>query len=402
MPEDEKFMRRALELAAKAWGKTLPNPMVGAVLVKNSRVIGEGWHAYDGGSHAEVVCINSVKNFIKPSENAADALKGATMYITLEPCSTKGRTGACVDAIAAAKIAKVKIATLDPNPLHSGRGVEILRALGVECETGILEKDARNMNFIFEHNITKRSLMIAMKYAVSFDGKIAERLGVRTKISGEDAIVHLMKLRALFPAIGVGAGTVVADDPSLTVRGDFFGELCGVRLVFDSHLTLADYHKTRNLKSFKIFSDGFSEKTRIVCGADADLEKLALLERMGISCMRLNTSRESSSGFGEKSEADYWRSLKDRLYSEGICALMVEGGARVFRSLVRAREADCILEYRSQKTLGDAALPLLADACNFPKNFEMSEEERLKFPNGDIFFRKTPETRLRESKDGKI
>lgn len=384
MTEDEKFMRRALALAREGWGQTHPNPMVGAVLVKNSRVIGEGAHLKNGGAHAEIECLNSVKKFLKSGENADAKIEGATMYVTLEPCSTKGRTGACTDAIISAKIAKVKIAAIDPNPLHSGKGVEILRNAGVECETGILKSEAENLNFIFNHHIVDNSPLIAMKYAVSADGKIAERRGVRTRISGEDALKHLMEMRALFPAIGVGSGTVVADDPSLSSRREGFEESCGLRLVFDSHLSLANYHKTRNLKSLKIFSDRFASQTLVVCGSDADVGSLALLERMGISCLKLNCSR-GEGGF----ERAYWAALKDELSSRGICALMVEGGARVFKSLVNAQQASCILEYKSRKTLGDTALPLLDDACDFPENFNASTDEILKFLNGDVFTRKT-------------
>ena len=137
--DDDAYMQRALELAKKGWGNTAPNPMVGAVLVKGGRIIGEGFHERDGAPHAERACL----------ANATEDPKGATMYVTLEPCSTHGRTGACTDAIIDAKIAEVKIGALDPNPAHAGRAPQILRDRGIACETGILERECERLNFIF-------------------------------------------------------------------------------------------------------------------------------------------------------------------------------------------------------------------------------------------------------------
>ncbi len=166
MPEnvDEFYMRRALALAERAWGDTSPNPMVGAVLVKNGEIVGEGWHRRDGFPHAEIECLRSAKT----------SPKGATIYVTLEPCSTHGRTGACTEALLKAGVACVKIGALDPNPVHAGRAVEIFRAANVACEYGILERECTELNFIFNFAIVNKKPLVALNAPSPPTGKLRQ------------------------------------------------------------------------------------------------------------------------------------------------------------------------------------------------------------------------------------
>ncbi len=208
MTRDEAFMRRALELAARARGKTSPNPLVGAVVVKDGAVVGEGYHRKAGEPHAEVHAL----------EQAGSRARGATLYVNLEPCCHFGRTPPCTEAIIRAGIARVVAATLDPNPLVSGKGVARLREAGISVEVGVLEKEARRLNEVFFKYITTRLPFVTLKAALSLDGKIATAAGESKWITGEEARRFVHELRAQHDAVMVGIGTVLADDPSLTVR----------------------------------------------------------------------------------------------------------------------------------------------------------------------------------------
>ncbi|MCL2295291.1 MAG: bifunctional diaminohydroxyphosphoribosylaminopyrimidine deaminase/5-amino-6-(5-phosphoribosylamino)uracil reductase RibD [Spirochaetes bacterium] len=205
----EKYMQIALELAAKGKGRVNPNPMVGAVIVKDERIIGQGFHAKYGGAHAEIEALSACC-----SSDAA----GATLYVTLEPCCHHGKTAPCTDAIIASKISKVVIGCIDPNALVSGKGIEILKAHGIEVETGILEKECRDLNEIFFYYTRTKKPYVVMKYAMSADGKIATSGGQSQWITGELARTSTHRTRGELSAIMVGTGTVLADDPLLTCR----------------------------------------------------------------------------------------------------------------------------------------------------------------------------------------
>ncbi|MCX7750945.1 MAG: bifunctional diaminohydroxyphosphoribosylaminopyrimidine deaminase/5-amino-6-(5-phosphoribosylamino)uracil reductase RibD [Candidatus Bipolaricaulota bacterium] len=203
-------MRRALELARRGWGWTRPNPLVGAVVVKDGEIVGEGWHAVRGGPHAEEVALRA----------AGARAQGADLYLTLEPCvDFPGKcTPPCVDALLAAGIRRVIVATRDPNPCVDGRGLHRLQEAGVEVIEGVLADEARKLNEVFFHWIRTRTPFVVLKLALSLDGKIATRTRRSRWITGEESrrVVHL--LRARYGAVLVGVGTVLADDPSLTVR----------------------------------------------------------------------------------------------------------------------------------------------------------------------------------------
>ncbi len=217
-----KFMKRALELARLGEGYTRPNPLVGCVVVKDGRIVGEGYHARYGGPHAEAVAL----------EEAGSRARGADLYVNLEPCSHWGKTPPCVDAILAAGIRRVILAHRDPNPLVNGRGVERLKSAGVEVEEGVLAEEAARLNDVFLHWIRTKTPFVVLKLAMSLDGKIATWKRKSKWISGEESRRWVQRLRRRYAAVLVGVNTVWADDPALTVR-DFEGPQ-PLRIVLDS------------------------------------------------------------------------------------------------------------------------------------------------------------------------
>lgn len=344
MPQkgDEFFMRRALELASRAWGDTHPNPMVGAVIAKDGRIIAEGWHRRDGGAHAE---INALKNL-------RESPQGAAIYVTLEPCSTRGRTGACTDAIIGSGISRVVIGARDPNPAHAGRAPGIFRAAGIECSEGVLARECADINMIFNFSIARKTAMLAVKYAQTSNGKIAERAGEPSRITEAEARAHVMKYRRLFPAVGVGFGTLVSDNPALTIRGQG-PDQCRLRLVFDRSLSSASL----DIRRFRLFSDPFSENTAVVCDASAPKDAVKKLEKKGVRVIRLPSAKESP--------GDFWKTLKKTLFDMRITGVIVEGGAKILTSAVSSGEADYAFEYTSPRIFPDSALD--AFACKKPE-----------------------------------
>lgn len=204
-------MRMALHLARRGYGTTSPNPMVGAVLVRNSRVIGRGYHHQAGQPHAEIEAL-------RDAQRRGHDPKGATLYVTLEPCSSQGRTPACTDAILAAGLRRVFVGATDPNPAHRGRAYPLLRRAGIEVETGLLGTECDRLNEVFNHWIVHRTPFVTVKAAMTLDGKIATASGESKWITGEKARAYAMKLRQGADAILVGINTVLLDDPGLTFR----------------------------------------------------------------------------------------------------------------------------------------------------------------------------------------
>lgn len=224
---DERYMRRALELAARGAGFTAPNPLVGAVLVKDGRIIGEGWHQRYGGLHAE-------RNAFLDCDARGEDAAGATLYVTLEPCCHYGKTPPCTEAILARGVRRVVVGITDPNPLVAGKGLAILREAGIAVTQGVLEDDCREMNRIFLRYITTGLPYVTLKYAMTLDGKIASVDGSARWITGEAARADVHRLRHRYSAIMVGAGTVLRDDPLLTCRME--GGRNPLRIVCDSRL----------------------------------------------------------------------------------------------------------------------------------------------------------------------
>jgi diaminohydroxyphosphoribosylaminopyrimidine deaminase / 5-amino-6-(5-phosphoribosylamino)uracil reductase len=330
----ESFMREALAEAARAWGDTHPNPMVGAVIVEDGVIVARGFHARAGTAHAEVNALESLGR--KPRD-------GATLFVTLEPCSTRGRTPPCTEAIIAAGIRRVVVGAADPNPSHAGRGFDILRESGVEVITGVLADECEDLNLVFNHWITTGRPLVAAKIATSLDGRIAARSGESKWITGEAARRDVMRWRRLFPAIAVGAGTVAADDPRLTVRDDT-GETCPRRFVIDGSLGTASLNPAP-----RVLTDAYPARTTFVTLESTDPLAVATLEESGVSVWRLP---------GVDGEIDLDAFLS-RCAEEGIAGVLVEGGSRTLGTLLRERRIDYLFSYRAPILFADAmAVPM--------------------------------------------
>lgn len=222
-PADEKYIDLALRLARRGFGRTSPNPMVGSVLVKGERIIGQGWHHRAGGPHAEIEALRAAR------ENP----RGATLYVTLEPCSTHGRTPPCTEAIITAGIKNVTVAATDPNPAHNGRGLAILRKAGIAVRAGLRAEREHKLNEAFRHWIVHGTPFLTVKAAMSLDGKIATRSGESKWITGPKSREYGMNLRFGADAILVGVNTIIADNPQLTIRKSGFEDKALRRIVLD-------------------------------------------------------------------------------------------------------------------------------------------------------------------------
>jgi diaminohydroxyphosphoribosylaminopyrimidine deaminase / 5-amino-6-(5-phosphoribosylamino)uracil reductase len=327
--EHVNFMRRALVLAQNAWGMTAPNPMVGALIVERGKIVAEGWHAQDGGPHAEREVLKNLGR--KPGSKA-------TMYVTLEPCSTPGRTGACCDAIIAAGLKRVVIGATDPNPAHAGGGIEVLKAAGIEVTAGIEAQACTDLNLIFNHWITTESPLIAAKTAVTIDGRIATRTGDSQWITNEASRADVHRWRRLFPSIAVGAMTVLQDNPSLTSRQPDGEEWCPRRFVFDGLLrSVVD----RNLP--KIYTDQYRERTIVVTTPHGGLGYVRKLREEGVTVWVL-PSADRRVNFDD---------FRAKCVEEKISGVYVEGGAQLISEMLRSRHLDYLFNYRAPVFFAD-------------------------------------------------
>lgn len=321
-------MRRALELARGVWGTTHPNPMVGAVIVEDGRIVAEGATAPDGGPHAERLALLARGKTPRPD---------ATMYVTLEPCSTEGRTGACTEAIIASGIKRVVVGAKDPNPAHAGRGFEVLRAAGVEVVSGVLADACTDLNLIFNHWITENRPLIAAKAAVTLDGKIAARTGESRWITNEQSRADVHRWRRLFPGIAVGAMTVMRDNPRLTARQDGV-EWCPWRFVFDGLLrTVVDQNLPR------VYTDGFHERTIVVTTPHGGLGYVRKLQDLGVKVWVINSPTQ------RVAFADF----RQRCAAERISGVYFEGGAQLVSEILRSRQLDYLFVYRAPVLFAD-------------------------------------------------
>ncbi|MFZ9745849.1 MAG: bifunctional diaminohydroxyphosphoribosylaminopyrimidine deaminase/5-amino-6-(5-phosphoribosylamino)uracil reductase RibD [Opitutaceae bacterium] len=328
-PVHEGLMRRALALARGVWGETQPNPMVGAVLVEDGVIVAEGATAPDGGPHAERRALEALGRPPRP---------GATLYVTLEPCCTEGRTGACTARILAAGIRRVVVGAVDPNPAHAGRGLEVLRAAGVEVVSGVLAAECADLNLIFNHWITHGTPLLAAKVASTLDGKLACRTGDSQWITGEAARADVHRWRRLFPGIGVGAMTVLHDNPRLTVRPPGGGESCPVRFVFDGLLrTVVE----KNLP--RVFSDEFRGRTIVVTTPHGGLGYVRKLRDLGVQVWVIESS----------SQRVPFAAFRRRCAEERISGVLIEGGAHLISELLRARELDYLFAYHAPLLFAD-------------------------------------------------
>ncbi len=328
--DDEQWMRQALRLARKGRGRTSPNPMVGAVLVKNGRVTGEGYHARAGGPHAEVVALN------KAGEGARDA----TLYLNLEPCTHYGRTPPCAPAVIQAGVRRVVIGMQDPNPLVKGGGIESLGKAGLEVTVGVLEEECKRLNEAFCKFIVKKEPFVTLKAAAALDGKIATREGESKWISGEASRRFVHRLRDEVDGVLVGVGTVLKDDPQLTTR--LKGGKNPYRIVLDTHLRIPE--------DARVFGTSPSE-TIVVTTESAPGEKKERLEKKGAQVLIVGSSKGRVG----------LKACLSQLGERGIVNLMVEGGSQINGSFLDEGLIDKLLLFLSPKIIGDKEAPGIFD-----------------------------------------
>ena len=320
---DEKYMQQALHLARRGLGKTSPNPMVGAVIVKGGRVIAQGYHHYFRGAHAEVNAI----------QNAGEDVGGATMYVTLEPCCHYGKTPPCVDAIIQSNISEVIIGTLDPFLEMRGRSIEILNKHGIKTRVGVLEEACRSLNELYLKYITSGIPFITVKFAQTLDGRIATRTGDSRWISSPESLRLAHKLRTQNDAVMVGIGTIIKDDPQLTVR--LVRGKSPTRIVLDSELRVPlDAGVLQNQETVP---------TLVATTSGADGEKLTALRQMGIEVLTVPAD--------EHGDVDLGRLLK-MLGKRDISSVLVEGGAETITSCLQRNLADRLVAIVAPKILG--------------------------------------------------
>ncbi len=319
---DEQWMRRVLRLAEKGRGRTSPNPMVGAVLVKNGEMVGEGYHVKAGTDHAEIIALR----------RAGEKAKGATLYINLEPCTHYGKTPPCAPAVIEARVKRVVIGMKDPNPLVGGRGFESLRKAGVNAEAGILEKECRRLNEAFCKYILRKEPFVILKVAATLDGKIATREGDSKWVSGETSRHFVHRLRDQVDGVVVGIGTVLRDDPQLTARIKKGRD--PYRIILDSRLRVPE--------DAQVVGNSSSE-TIIATTELASRDKIERLEKKGVRILILSS---------KQGRVDL-KNLLSRLGEMGMMSLLVEGGSQVNGSFLDEGLIDKILFFLSPKLIGD-------------------------------------------------
>ena len=322
MKTDQDFMKLALEMAGTAKGKTNPNPMVGAVIVKDGEIVGTGIHRKAGEPHAEVHAFRM----------AGGHAKGATLYVTLEPCSHYGKTPPCAILVKESGVKRVVVAMEDPNPQVAGRGIRLLREAGIEVEVGVLEEEAKRLNERFVHNMLTGRPFVISKTAMTLDGKIAAYNGHSKWVTGEEARKHVHELRKQSDAILVGIGTVLADNPRLTTRLEAGGKN-PVRVILDSALRIP-------LEA--LVTDCTEASTWIAAASDADPVKAKALQEKGLEIILLSK---------DKNGLDL-RELLTRLYEKGITDIIVEGGSQINSAFLREGLIDKFLVYIAPKILG--------------------------------------------------
>jgi len=326
--QDIAFMRRALALAARAAGRTSPNPMVGALGVKEGKGGGEGGLLCAGTPHAEVHALAA----------AGEAARGATVYVTLEPCCHYGRTGPCADALIAAGVKRVVAAMTDPNPKVCGQGLDRLRAAGVEVVEGVLACEAARLNEAFIKWVTTGMPFGIMKTAMTLDGKIATRTGKSRWITGPAARERVHRLRDACDAILVGVGTVLADDPELTARLPEGGGRNPLRVVADS--------TARTPLTARVASDGLAP-TLVAATAAAPAERVEALRAAGVEVLILPAA---ATGVDLRA---LWRALGERR----LTSVLVEGGATVNAAALAANVIDKVYAFVAPKVFGGRAAP---------------------------------------------
>ena len=344
-----EYMELALKLAKKGLGRTSPNPMVGCVVVKDGKIVTEGYHHIYGDFHAERVALNKCE----------EDLTGADMYVTLEPCCHQGKTPPCTDIIIERGIGRVFIGAMDPNPKVAGKGAQILRDHGIQVETGILEKECLELNEVFMHFITRNIPYIAMKYAMTMDGKIATYTGDSKWVTGEEARKHVHQLRKRYSSIMVGIGTVLIDDPMLNCRIETGVD--PIRVICDSHLRIP--MESQIVKTAKHIPT-------IVAHAVHDEEKEKRLKEAGVDLI-------FSSVDGQVDFCD----LVKKMAKRGIDSILIEGGGTFHGTVLKSGLVDRIYCYMAPKLIGgkEAKSPVEGDGFSLMKEaVEIDDTEIIK------------------------
>lgn len=341
---EEQFMKRAIELAKQGTGWTAPNPLVGAVVVKNGRVIGEGYHRKYGELHAERNALAAC------TEDPA----GATLYVTLEPCCHYGKTPPCTEIIIEKKIAKVVIGSRDPNPKVAGKGARILREHGIEVVEDYMREACDALNPVFFHYITTKTPYVVLKFAMTLDGKIATRTGASKWITGEAARNHVHQLRGRYAGILAGIGTVLADDPMLNCRID--GAHQPLRIILDSHLRIPMGSRlVRSAKEYPLL---------IVCN-----ESIRDREEGASRIQKLEEAGAKVWTLPEKNGHPDLNVLMQRLGEEKIDSVLIEGGGTVNEAALKAHIVHHVYAYIAPKIFGgeDAKTPVEGSGIRLPQ-----------------------------------
>ncbi len=355
--QEREYMLRAIELARKGEGYTNPNPLVGAVIVKDGRIIGEGYHEKYGELHAERNAVASLK----------ESAEEATIYVTLEPCCHYGKTPPCTEAIIENKISKVVIGSRDPNPLVAGKGADILRKAGIEVVEDFMREECDQLNPVFFHYISTRRPYVVMKYAMTADGKIATKTGASKWITGEASRQEVMKMRHRYSGIMVGIGTVLADDPTLNAR--IPGGKDPVRIICDSHLRIPlDSNICRTAK----------EQKTIVAYASGNPEKIRELEKQQITCVKMGETR-----------IDLNLLMKYLGEKEKIDSILLEGGGTLNESALEAGIVKEVYAFIAPKIFGggEAKSPVEGVGVDTPDNCYRFKVKETKITGEDLMIR---------------
>ena len=358
--EDQRRMREAMQLARRGEGRTRPNPPVGAVVVKGRRLVGKGYHHRAGTAHAEVLALRQ----------AGDRARGATLYVTLEPCSTMGRTPPCTKSILTAGIARVVVAAKDPNPAHAGRGLKRLRAAGVEVTCGVLEQEAESLLAPFRKWITTGLPYFTLKLGMTADGRIADHTGRSRWITGPASRAEVQAMRRRTDAGLVGRLTAEHDDPSLLIPGEPTGRR--LRVVVDSHGRLSP--------RLKVFSDSARQSTILATTSACTAKRVDALARQGVSVLRLPAKHERVS----------LKSLARRLGQRGVLHVLCEGGGELAAGLIRAGLIDEYIFFLAPTILGADGKAAVGTATWTLGHAPLLDFVDCKRVGGDIMLRAIP------------
>ncbi len=328
---DQHFMKMALNLATKGEGFTSPNPMVGAVIVKDGKVAGKGYHKKAGAAHAEVEAI----------DNAGVAAKRSTLYVNLEPCNHFGRTPPCTEKILAAGIKRVVVAMNDPNPDVTGGGTDYLKNQGLEVTLGVCQDEAKKLNEAYVKYVRTKRPFVIVKCATTLDGRIATKTGDSKWVTGQESRRFVHRLRHAYDAIMVGIDTVKKDDPSLTARPDNMPGADPIRVILDTELSISEDAKVLRLDS--------DCDTIIITGNLVSRDKKVRIENKGVKVIEAPV----------KNGLIDFDPLMDQLGALGITSLLIEGGSRVIASALAAGVVDKIAFFYAPKILGgDDGVPV--------------------------------------------